>query len=154
MDTKQESAHKVNSGGEHSSAAPFGIRTRNLSITSPALLPGSFCTGCNKLIKKYLLLLLLLLFFFFSVLTREKIHLVDVLLFGVCYNNCNQLLSPFTQLAIHCHRQQVTHHEVTLANATALYMRTGELINRISRMNTCRLSISVCLTPRLGFNSK
>ena len=29
--------HKVNSGAENSPAAPAGIRTRNLSITSPAL---------------------------------------------------------------------------------------------------------------------
>ena len=33
----KESAHKVDSGEENSSAAPAGIRTRNLSITSPAL---------------------------------------------------------------------------------------------------------------------
>ena len=35
-------AHKVNSGEENSPAAPAGIRTRNLSITSPALLPTSY----------------------------------------------------------------------------------------------------------------
>ena len=34
--------HKVNSGEENSPAAPAGIRTRNLSITSPALLPTSY----------------------------------------------------------------------------------------------------------------
>ena len=32
----------VNSGEEHSPAAPVGIRTNNLSITSPALLPTSY----------------------------------------------------------------------------------------------------------------
>ena len=32
-----KSAHKVDSGKEHSPAASAGIRTRNLSITSPAL---------------------------------------------------------------------------------------------------------------------
>ena len=36
---KKESAHKVNSGEENCPAAPAGIRTRDLSITSPALLP-------------------------------------------------------------------------------------------------------------------
>ena len=36
-DTEEESAHKVDSGEESSPAAPVGIRTRNLSITSPAL---------------------------------------------------------------------------------------------------------------------
>ena len=36
-DTEQESARKVNSGEENSPAAPAGILTRNLSITSPAL---------------------------------------------------------------------------------------------------------------------
>ena len=36
-DTGEESAHKVNSGEENSPAAPAGIRTGNLSITSPAL---------------------------------------------------------------------------------------------------------------------
>ena len=35
-DTEQGSAHKVNSGEENSTAAPAEIRTRNLSITSPA----------------------------------------------------------------------------------------------------------------------
>ena len=43
--TELESAHEVNSGEEKSPAAPAGIRTRNLSITDPALLsttyPGS-----------------------------------------------------------------------------------------------------------------
>ena len=38
-DTEQETAHKVNSGEENSPAAPAGIRTRCLLITSPALLP-------------------------------------------------------------------------------------------------------------------
>ena len=33
----KESAHKVDSGEENSPAAPAGIRTRNLSIASPAL---------------------------------------------------------------------------------------------------------------------
>ena len=32
----KESAHEVDSGEENSPAAPAGIRTRNLSITSPA----------------------------------------------------------------------------------------------------------------------
>ena len=36
------SAHKVNSGEETSPAAPAGIRTRNLSMTSPVLLPTSY----------------------------------------------------------------------------------------------------------------
>ena len=36
-DTEEESAQKVNSGEENSPAAPAGTRTRNLSITSPAL---------------------------------------------------------------------------------------------------------------------
>ena len=36
-DSEEESAHKVNSGEENSLAAPAGIRTRNLSITSPGL---------------------------------------------------------------------------------------------------------------------
>ena len=36
-DTEWESAQKVNSGEENVSAAPAGIWTRNLSITSPAL---------------------------------------------------------------------------------------------------------------------
>ena len=36
-DTKQESAHEVNSGEENSPAAPAGIRTGDLSITSPTL---------------------------------------------------------------------------------------------------------------------
>ena len=35
-DTEEESAHKVDSGEENSPAAPAGIRTRNLLITSPA----------------------------------------------------------------------------------------------------------------------
>ena len=34
---KQESAQKVDLGEENSPAAPAGIRTRDLSITSPAL---------------------------------------------------------------------------------------------------------------------
>ena len=48
-DIELDSAHKVNSGGkkvnsreEISPAAPAGIRTRNFSITSPALLPTSY----------------------------------------------------------------------------------------------------------------
>ena len=41
-DTKSESAHKVNSGEENPPAAPAGIRTRNLSITSPVLSPLSY----------------------------------------------------------------------------------------------------------------
>ena len=41
-DTEQESVHKVDSGAENSPAAPAGIRTRNLSITSPALSPTSY----------------------------------------------------------------------------------------------------------------
>ena len=36
------SAHKVNSEDENAPVAPVGIRTRNLSITSPALLPTSY----------------------------------------------------------------------------------------------------------------
>ena len=39
--SNKESAQKVNSREENSPAAPAGIRTRNLSITSPALLPTS-----------------------------------------------------------------------------------------------------------------
>ena len=42
MGTEQESAHKVNSGEENSPTAPAGIRTCNLSIKSPALLPTSY----------------------------------------------------------------------------------------------------------------
>ena len=34
---KQESAQKVDPGEENSPAAPAGIRTRDLSITTPAL---------------------------------------------------------------------------------------------------------------------
>ena len=40
--TQNESAHKVDSGEENSLAAPAGIRTRNLFITNPALLPTSY----------------------------------------------------------------------------------------------------------------
>ena len=43
-DTGEESAHKVNSGEENSPAASAGIRTHNLSTTSPWLFhlyPGS-----------------------------------------------------------------------------------------------------------------
>ena len=36
-DTELESAYKADSGEVNSPAAPAGIRTRNLSITSPAL---------------------------------------------------------------------------------------------------------------------
>ena len=36
-DTEYESAHKLDYGEENSPAAPAGIRTRNLSITSPTL---------------------------------------------------------------------------------------------------------------------
>ena len=36
-DTEKESAQKVDPGEENSPAAPAGIRTRDLSITSPAL---------------------------------------------------------------------------------------------------------------------
>ena len=39
---RTESAQKVNSGEENCPAAPVGIQTRNLSITSPALLPTSY----------------------------------------------------------------------------------------------------------------
>ena len=42
MDTDKESAPKANSGEENSPAAPAGIQTHNLSITSPALLPTSY----------------------------------------------------------------------------------------------------------------
>ena len=42
MNTELESAHKVKSGEENSPAAPAGIRTRNLSITSSVLLPTSY----------------------------------------------------------------------------------------------------------------
>ena len=35
--TLNKSAHKVNFGEENSPTAPAGIRTRNLSITSPVL---------------------------------------------------------------------------------------------------------------------
>ena len=38
----RESAHKVDSGEENSPAAPARIRTRNLLITSPELLPTSY----------------------------------------------------------------------------------------------------------------
>ena len=41
-DTEKESAKKVNSGEENSPAAPGGIRTLNLSIWSPVLLPTSY----------------------------------------------------------------------------------------------------------------
>ena len=41
-DTEEESVHKVNSGEEISPVAPAGIRTRNLSTTSPAVLPPSY----------------------------------------------------------------------------------------------------------------
>ena len=37
-DTDYKSAYKVNSGEEHSTAASTGIRTRSLSISSPALI--------------------------------------------------------------------------------------------------------------------
>ena len=40
--TPNKSQHTVSSGEESSPAAPAGIRTRNLSITSPALLPTSY----------------------------------------------------------------------------------------------------------------
>ena len=40
--TSSKTAHKVNSGEENSPAAPAGTRTRNLWITSPALLPTSY----------------------------------------------------------------------------------------------------------------
>ena len=49
-DTEKVSAHKVNSGEENSPAAPAGVRTRNLSIRSPALLPTSYpgSVTCRK----------------------------------------------------------------------------------------------------------
>ena len=40
--TKTKSVHKVNSGEENSPTTPAGIRTHNLSIMSPALLPTSY----------------------------------------------------------------------------------------------------------------
>ena len=40
--TPKESAHRVNSGAKNDLADPTGIRTCNLSITSPALLPTSY----------------------------------------------------------------------------------------------------------------
>ena len=40
-DTEYKAAHKVDSG-ENSPATPAGIQTRNLSITSLALLPTSY----------------------------------------------------------------------------------------------------------------
>ena len=46
-DTEQESEHKVKPGEENSLAAPAGIRTRNLSIRSPALLLASYPTCCQ-----------------------------------------------------------------------------------------------------------
>ena len=39
---KQESAQKVDPGEENSPAVPAGIRTRDLSITSPVLYPLSY----------------------------------------------------------------------------------------------------------------
>ena len=42
MDTAEVSAHKVNSGDENAPVVPVRIWTRNLSITSPALLPTSY----------------------------------------------------------------------------------------------------------------
>ena len=42
MDTKQESAHKVKSGEENSLATPAGVRTHNLLIMSPVLLPTNY----------------------------------------------------------------------------------------------------------------
>ena len=50
-DSEYESAHKVNSGEENPPAAPAGIRTRNLSITSPAFLPTS-CPGSKYMTDK------------------------------------------------------------------------------------------------------
>ena len=41
-DPEWESAHKVNSGEDNSAAAPAGIQTCKLSITSPTLLPTSY----------------------------------------------------------------------------------------------------------------
>ena len=38
--TPNKAAHKVKSGEENSPAAPAGIRTRNLSTTSPAVYEG------------------------------------------------------------------------------------------------------------------
>ena len=47
-DTEYESGHKINSGEENSPAASAGIRTRNLSITSPALLTRSYPGSYDK----------------------------------------------------------------------------------------------------------
>ena len=43
----RESAHKVNSGKEHSPTARGGIQTCNLPITSPVLLPTSYSINSN-----------------------------------------------------------------------------------------------------------
>ena len=51
-DTEEESAHKVNSGEENSPAAPAGIRTRNLWITSLALQPTSYPGSLLIIIKE------------------------------------------------------------------------------------------------------
>ena len=44
---EKESARKVNSGEENSPTAPAGIRTRNLSITSPLLIPTRYPGSCG-----------------------------------------------------------------------------------------------------------
>ena len=54
--TPDKSAHKGSSGGENSATSPAGIWTRNLSITSPVLLP-SFpsSTSVGKWLQRHLL---------------------------------------------------------------------------------------------------
>ena len=52
--TRNESAHKVNSGEENSSAAPAGIWTCNLSVMSPAFLPTSNPSPHLSCASKYL----------------------------------------------------------------------------------------------------
>ena len=56
--TPNKSQHTINPGEENYSAAPAGIRTRNLSITSPVLLqtsyPGSLHNVCSCPLYVYL----------------------------------------------------------------------------------------------------
>ena len=51
--TELESADKVNFGEKNSPAAPAGIKTHNLSIASPALLPASYpgYSRCIQLVR-------------------------------------------------------------------------------------------------------
>ena len=53
MDTERESTHKVSSGEENPPATPAGIRTRNLSITSPALYKQAIPVCGAAGVKKY-----------------------------------------------------------------------------------------------------